>query len=425
MKYTGFYLQNFRGISDELILNVSNDRNKPYCIIGDNEAGKTTILKGIEVIGRLCKGETLSSEEVTALRPHITSFSGEMLLGALIQDNDTGYKIGFFYTFKDSKFVKSATIIYEQGELVSSSKKIQIRNKIRKHIPDVVYYDDFDFDVPEQITFRLGAQLEESGLNKLIISEENKRWQLIFDDLLRCALDSDSHEKISFKTHIVDVLEDEKLVNARIAAMEYTLDKRVGDRWNHVTGESKRFNNFRIQLKEWDNAVDLAIHVTADGSMYPVSMRSKGFKWFFCFVLMTEMRRWRSPNGVFLLLDEPANNIFFVRQAIVFDSILKSTTTHEKKGAQLDNLIYTTHSVGLIDKENTILLCSTNNKKEEFSTNNITLSTDLNENCEKLSIINQFQTVLAHGSKKIAGKLLEKSADIGLEKFLTKILGLQ
>jgi len=57
MIYKKFYFENYKGIKDKLEFPVNVDSKKPYCIIGNNEGGKTTILKGMAFISRLCRDE--------------------------------------------------------------------------------------------------------------------------------------------------------------------------------------------------------------------------------------------------------------------------------------------------------------------------------------------------------------------------------
>ena len=58
------------------------------CLVGDNESGKTTILQGINLIGRLCKGGRegkLSPVDLRENRPRGVDFSGDIIFSAKIK----------------------------------------------------------------------------------------------------------------------------------------------------------------------------------------------------------------------------------------------------------------------------------------------------------------------------------------------------
>ena len=76
--------------------------------------------------------------------------------------------------------------------------------------------------------------------------------------------------------------------------------------------------------------------------MFLVKERSKGFKWFFSFLLFTEFRKKRTKNILFLL-DEPASNLHSSAQAKILEAM-----------RELSNdalVIYSTHSHHLIKPE--------------------------------------------------------------------------
>ena len=50
MIYKKFYFKNYKGIKEKVEIDIDANGDKPYCIIGNNEGGKTTILKGINLL---------------------------------------------------------------------------------------------------------------------------------------------------------------------------------------------------------------------------------------------------------------------------------------------------------------------------------------------------------------------------------------
>lgn len=62
--YKKFYFKNYKGIKEKVEIDIDANSNKPYCIIGNNKGGKTTILKGMEFISCLCRGEGIQLNEL-------------------------------------------------------------------------------------------------------------------------------------------------------------------------------------------------------------------------------------------------------------------------------------------------------------------------------------------------------------------------
>ena len=63
MIYKKFYFENYKGIKDRLEFEIDANSNKPCCIVGNNESGKTTILKWIKFISQLCNGKLFEEKD--------------------------------------------------------------------------------------------------------------------------------------------------------------------------------------------------------------------------------------------------------------------------------------------------------------------------------------------------------------------------
>ena len=85
MKYLSFSLENYKGISEEISIDISNKKSVS-CIIGDNESGKTTILRGLELIGYLCKTfQSLKNGSLLDIRPKGFEFTGKAILSCFVE----------------------------------------------------------------------------------------------------------------------------------------------------------------------------------------------------------------------------------------------------------------------------------------------------------------------------------------------------
>ena len=86
MKFLQMSLYNFKGITDRITIDIC-DNQKPLTIVGNNECGKTTILKGLELIGKLCKCNEINEklkENVSSSKPRRMRFEGTMIFEVIV-----------------------------------------------------------------------------------------------------------------------------------------------------------------------------------------------------------------------------------------------------------------------------------------------------------------------------------------------------
>jgi len=184
MKFLSFSFENYKGIAEETTVYLSD----LSCLVGNNESGKTTILKGIELIGKLCRGYTLQNGARNSARPKSDSFTGDIVLSAEMQLNNEEQnnaklkdiaselqksngklKLVFLYSFSNSQFTQdSIDIVVGSDKINVKAKKDKIINFIKEVSPEIIYYDDFKFDVPDKIRFL------KQGTNKDEKKEQDK-----------------------------------------------------------------------------------------------------------------------------------------------------------------------------------------------------------------------------------------------------------
>ncbi|WP_336288619.1 AAA family ATPase [Bartonella sp. CB60] len=411
MQFVAFKLENFRGISKPLTIDMTNGNlSFPFVLIGDNESGKTTILEGIKTIYRLCSGEELDDSFIASMRPKSPSFSNKITLTAYLSfnenekkvlsikqnsskkdnlNNDTPLEISFSYDFIKNKLVNHSILI--NGTKVKDSNNPQIQEKetlqkIKEFIPEIIYYDDFAYDVPDKIRFLKSAFSTDdlsSYDRELLESEQNHQWQKILNDIFVGSCTSD--EDMNFQDDIIDYDENDQItIEQRFNAINKHLNQVIGKNWSDVTGNERRIDSFSLRRDSIDGKlVDFQLQITSNEKTFFLHERSKGFRWFFCFKLLTEIRAKsdRNKNGIIFLLDEPASNLHITVQKKILNSL--NSLSNSK-----NQVIYSTHSPYLINKKTCENLFSVYN---EVSDNTSEANDDhlFEISCEKLSSLEE------------------------------------
>ncbi|WP_455475024.1 AAA family ATPase [Bartonella sp. B30(2025)] len=378
MQFTAFEFENFRGISDPVKIDMTDGNPSfPFVIIGDNEAGKTTILEGIRLIYRLCSGEKLNENSITSIRPKAPYFNKDTILTAYLaygedeektqikkqnsskanaSDNNEIFKVSFVYHFSNSK-------CYDHSILING-RKVQEENEIlewiKESIPEIIYHGDFICEVPDKIRFLKSTFTDSSGLtiqdDEFLKSEKNRQWQAIINDIFIGCYYKNNHNdsydnldcNIDFQKSIVDYT-DEDAVRQNLSAINSYLNSVIGENWSDINGNEKQFDFYSLERVNNNNnwAMDFQLHILSNNRYFSLHEKSKGFRWFFCFKLLTEIRAKsnKNKNGIVFLLDEPASHLHIDSQKKVLSSLKNLLKSSKNK------VIYSTHSPYLINEE--------------------------------------------------------------------------
>lgn len=145
--------------------------------------------------------------------------------------------------------------------------------------------------------------------------------------------------------------------------MGTTVSRIVFGAWNDMFG--KRVQSREIVVRYYmENVHDskeepkvyLEFSIKEGEAMYPITERSLGFRWFFCFMLFTQFRQFRRERGnALFLFDEPASNLHSRAQKQLLHSF--EAITKEGRG----KIVYSTHSHHMINPrwlENTFIVAN-------------------------------------------------------------------
>ena len=366
MKYLSFSLENYKGIKK---FSINVNPNQPISLVGLNESGKTTILQGIDHIGRHCKQlsinksrQLLDNGDLAKVKPKKLPgvfFSDEIKFSCKIEHEGKVLNASFIYTIEKDKTV-GYKVLFDKEELnFKDADSLEEINKFSKEMPEIIYYSDFTLEVPQVISFHTTAYKDKQSSAVLeSLERENEKtnnidWQKILQDITDSIYSRD--EKVLFQNDIVDYLDGDNSgdVNSfrdKLTGFSKRINKKITSKWlDSLPRKSalKKIDFVCNTMKKDVDIRDFAFKVISnDDATFDLSDRSKGCRWFFAFMLFTEFRKYRKHNTIFLL-DEPASNLHSSVQEKVIHAI--NELCDVKTGSIV---LYSTHSPYLLDIRN-------------------------------------------------------------------------
>lgn len=383
MRYKKFSIKDYKGI-DSAEIDLDPAGGNIFTLIGLNESGKTTILEAIANFGVAdTPMEVLFSEINQAqarlkyipkhkkanftgkirIRGYIEFESGEKkdLVENLNKSHDCEILIDSIpdiieytrlYEYKDSEYVdlQNTIDLYPKvvgelttEEIVRPDHKLwrPITNAIRDKFPKIIYFPTFLFALPERILLNPGKG--EDPINAI--------YRKVVEDVAGAL-----PVPVDVQRHIVDRMkgggargtvsfpdsEKQQAVFSTLEQMSYHLTETIFSEWQKVLGQEYRKREIVLRPIV-DNSGDedkvyIQFALREGGSVFDVSERSMGFRWFFSFLLFTHYRARANLRGSALfLLDEPASNLHPKAQMQLLSSFAKIA---DKENA----IIYSTHS---------------------------------------------------------------------------------
>jgi predicted ATPase len=167
-------------------------------------------------------------------------------------------------------------------------------------------------------------------------------------DLLIQSINSDGKLTVQ---NLLDASSSDNLVKSICASMSKKLNTTIVEQWKEIRLEQNEVN-FRIEVEFNRNCTTLEFKLVEqvndqDDRYFDIRQRSKGFYWFFNFVMRTEFNpkgSFGNKKGAIFLFDEPGAYLHVSMQ----NNLCKKLKLLSK-----DNVVvYCTHSPELIDYEN-------------------------------------------------------------------------
>jgi ABC-type cobalamin/Fe3+-siderophores transport system ATPase subunit len=356
MKYIRFEIDNYRGISEKLTIDLEKSSLIP--LIGINECGKTTILQAIYCFDYVNDEEYNKDHLTNILNLYKTSDVDLKTVTATIEfkqkelvdiaeKNNIEEETKFEEAKKATKSYSPKLINIDEVKKLSTTRMRIQRNLITfdysfldeefnilksviktiiRHSPYILYNDDFKDRPPNSI------DIPETKPPKLT------DWLAIFERLFN------SNNYSLFE--IIKESEDRRIMSI-ISDVEETLNKRLSKAWKTFSLSTHKSLYVKLNLKDKKLTIAIVEKIGNNKERYfNVADRSKGFLWFYNFVMKLEFnpKVIGDAKDTVFLLDEPGSYLHSTAQEKLCKKIKDIS---ENDG----NVIYCTHSHHLLNPE--------------------------------------------------------------------------
>jgi len=354
--FRNFAISDFKGIKKVTLSFVKDDL---VLLLGLNESGKTTILKGIEAFDfRNDPDKDTNPRYFTSIRRKSdVDFDGESVVTAEVvlesklptkyitqldsskkdieqlQDFIKGINetksifISRVFTFKNGEPINFYYRFESEHEYAKLQSSFRVAAEIVKLCPHIIYFEDFKDRIPEKIYVNSSSD------------SYDPVWFDIIDGLFYNAKSSYSVEK--FMTYYEDDGARDADAKTVLRQVNMELNKVFTKRWRSLSGV-RQIADTNLEYNADKQYFQLKIY-DKDGTNFSVDERSKGALWYLSFLMKTEFgsKKMRRNSGKpVYLIDEPASNLHSSAQTNMIKNFIKLVKD--------TSIIYTTHSQYLI-----------------------------------------------------------------------------
>lgn len=369
MKYIQFEIEGYRAIEKGVVA-VSNNL---IPVIGINESGKTTILQAILAFDknkdRYNNGEHLLHKNKYVIEEKDGKVSADVLIEG---DEDLEFfssrlnlsAVDVLYkTLQEfAKSLKPITLSRsfpskrysiandELTSIIGKNKQRDLAEAVYERLPFILYFDDFSDRVPASIEFQINKELSKGYAPAKGNGEE---WHSILEEVFRRASDDGKLSLTSFlkmrdpdsqeglMNDIQDILHKEVVEDWINLKKRYAPDfgeesEELRLQLNWKISDDKKFITFTFQVQD---------RTTSKGRQFNITQRSKGFQWFFNFIMKLKFnpKYQTAQKGAIYLLDEPGSYLHNSAQEELLKKLQDISNTN--------TILYCTHSQYLLDPE--------------------------------------------------------------------------
>lgn len=359
MKYLKFIIENYKAITEPIEVNV--EKNSLMPIIGINECGKTTILHAIfsfdfhndKMFGGIHLRDIsnlYSTTEKTATVSALIEMDFLDFKNALqwVKSRESGEVMDFAIEgylesetnwnpiVKISRSLRNKKYTINIDGCTNQKLNSLLVKEIINKLPRIIYFDDFRDSISEEVEIKRDEDGEAVG------------WLGIIETLFK---KTDPNFSV-FKLGDLEA----RMRKSTIAKVERSLNDTLTAEWQNFNLDDKDVLTIKLDYRpegssgSYDYKEFITIEVIetdADNQdhYFYIRDRSKGFYWFFNFVMKLEFnpKRYSEQDNTVYLLDEPGSYLHASAQQKLASKL--------KALSKENTVIYCTHSHYLLDPQ--------------------------------------------------------------------------
>ncbi len=357
MRYTNFIIKKYKGIeenNDTPKLEIKIQKGKAAALIGENECGKSTILKGIYCFDYRNDEQNKQYKHLDVLKNRNSTSSDNATIQAELTSETGDYAFILEYFNEALLFLKNSSVERNEvnGELQeniveaekSDDEKIAVISKAFKKFSiarqilkkdgtiESTYSIIFEQDISDSFFSNVIGEkfkTKQDDLCKLIIkkmphmlyitdlpdfysvntfdgtqgTDKREQCKKIINNLFI----SGTENSLTVEKVFDIAAKDEADFYTTIKGIERYLNEEFTSRWNQFK-LNKSFGQLKIKIESNPSSKKLNIQVAESCGgkeyYYPIDERSMGFQWFFKFVMNIAFNPLKD-NGIIFLIDEP------------------------------------------------------------------------------------------------------------------------
>jgi predicted ATP-dependent endonuclease of OLD family len=244
--------------------------------------------------------------------------------------------------YKDEKLVNGLTTLKKyflnSWKWDEPLKEYIARIHFDQHLPKFLYYDEY-YALPSRISIE---KLNEKDLDDDELKTAKALFELAeinIDELLR----SDEYENFKAELEATQAIISDTLFKYwstnRNLEIEFNIDKKEDTQTRTVTNAANQ--TFDVEeAKIVEHVLDIRVKNSRSRVSLPLKNRSKGFNWFFSFLVWFQKIQEDKKSNYILLLDEPGLNLHASAQADLLKFLSDLSEDYQ--------IIFTTHSPFMI-----------------------------------------------------------------------------
>ncbi len=217
-----------------------------------------------------------------------------------------------------------------------------IRVHLLPNLPKFLYYDEY-YSLPSRISIE---QLNEDNLEE----EELKTAKALFelaDINTKEIINADNYEDFKAELEATQATITNELFKYwetnRNLEITFDIDKVEGTEERNVHSPQHGINVKVEDAKVIEHVLDIRVKNRRSGVSLPLKNRSKGFNWFFSFLVWFKKIQEDKKSNYILLLDEPGLNLHAAAQANLLHFLNDLSVDYQ--------IVYSTHSPFMIESD--------------------------------------------------------------------------